>query len=83
MATGTSRRKDKKITILKVSYIQNEFGGYEEVEEPLPGGENIRAYLSLGEMFPEAFFPGAVRPCACRLLARSRSTASQTFAALS
>lgn len=44
MATGTSRRKDKKITILKVSYIEDELGGYEEVEEPLPGGENIWAY---------------------------------------
>src|SRR5690606_41991367 len=36
--------------------------------------------LSLGEMFPEAFLPGAVCPCACRRLARSPSTASNSSA---
>ena len=36
--------KDKKITILQATYIQDECGGSEAIWNPLPGAENIWAY---------------------------------------
>ena len=36
--------KDKKITILYSTIVEDEIGNQEEVEAPIPGGENIWAY---------------------------------------
>ncbi len=44
MATKTSKQKDKKITILKVTVERNSYGEEVETIAPLPGGENIWAY---------------------------------------
>ena len=41
----TSRKKDKKITILRPIYEQDEYGYQDVTWEPLPGGENIWAYF--------------------------------------
>ncbi|MED0665667.1 phage head closure protein [Bacillus badius] len=40
----TSYKKDKKITILKITSEQDDLGFPIEKTEPLPGGENIWAY---------------------------------------
>lgn len=44
MAATAVRKRDKKITILQVTYDQNEYGESVEKVEPLPGGENIWAF---------------------------------------
>jgi len=42
---GKFRMKDKKITILGATYGRDEWGNQVEILGPIPGGENIWAYV--------------------------------------